>query len=50
MNELSVVFGIVLLLIIGWASLIMYGDKNHRVLILALFLFSFASYLVIYGY
>lgn len=50
MNELSVLFGIILILIIGWALLIMYGDNNVRVLLLALFLFSFAGYLTVYGY
>jgi hypothetical protein len=50
MNELSVLFGIILIIIIGWALLAMYGDSNPRVLFLGLILFSFASYLTVYAY
>jgi hypothetical protein len=50
MNELSVLFGIILVLLIGWGLLIMYGDTNPRVLLLGLVLFSFAGYLTVYIY
>lgn len=50
MNELSILFGIILLLVITVGLLIAYGDKNHKVLLFAFFMLSFASYLTIYAY
>ena len=50
MNELSILFGIILLLVITIGLLIAYGDKNHKVLWFSFFILSFASYLTIYAY
>ena len=50
MNEMSVLFGIVLLIVLAIFTLMMYGDTNLKSTIFSFFLLCFASYLTIYAY
>lgn len=50
MNELTALLCICGLLILCTAILIMYGDKNHKVLWISFFGYTLVAFLTIYGY